>query len=442
MIRKTRNLLTFLFLLGLIFGKFPDANNYIEKKSDMSHKKPNDMENFISSSALMPVSITIENNWSATASTYWWCTGTGTKLDPFLIKDIEMFGSSSGILITDSVDYFIIENCTINDISHQKKVMGIMGSNISNGIIRNSNLLYKNNGIYISNGNNLLIEDNSISYSILGIYISDSINCSVKGCTTNNTFSYGIYAYNSTNLSIEQCNISNCINDDLLVGGILLKNSHNNTISETTFSHCNSTGIGLTSSESNNIKKNHFISNTKGIRGYTAKFNHISQNFFNYTGLPIHFDIDSTDNQVINNSMRNQVHFYPDGTIASNVYQGNDYLIPVAKFSYTKNWETVKFTDKSTLGDLPNSYFWDFGDGTNSTAQHTNHTYAASGDFTVSLIVTDANGDNSTYSEIITVTLYSNKDRINGFSPYQLICSGILGLAGLFGIINRKHRTF
>ena len=64
----------------------------------------------------------------------------------------------------------------------------------------------------------------------------------------------------------------------------------------------------------------------------------------------------------------------------------------------------VTFTDQST--NSPTSWSWNFGDGTTSTVQNPTHTYASSGNFTVSLTATNATGFNtSTKSNFITVTI-------------------------------------
>ncbi|AKB37165.1 cell surface protein [Methanosarcina siciliae C2J] len=74
---------------------------------------------------------------------------------------------------------------------------------------------------------------------------------------------------------------------------------------------------------------------------------------------------------------------------------------------------TVNFTDLST--GTPTSWFWDFGDGANSTEQNPSHTYSAAGNYTVNLTVeNDAGSDfelKSDYIEVSeasgsTVTLY------------------------------------
>ncbi|AAM07053.1 PKD domain-containing protein [Methanosarcina acetivorans] len=74
---------------------------------------------------------------------------------------------------------------------------------------------------------------------------------------------------------------------------------------------------------------------------------------------------------------------------------------------------TVNFTDQST--GSPTSWFWDFGDGANSTEQNPVHTYSAEGNYTVNLTVENAAGTDfelkTDYIEVTeasgsTVTLY------------------------------------
>ncbi|KKG14163.1 hypothetical protein EO94_15715 [Methanosarcina sp. 2.H.T.1A.3] len=65
---------------------------------------------------------------------------------------------------------------------------------------------------------------------------------------------------------------------------------------------------------------------------------------------------------------------------------------------------TVTFADRST-GE-PTTWFWDFGDGTNSTEQHPSHTFYKAGSYTVNLTVSNGNGTNSTFATI-TVLEYN-----------------------------------
>lgn len=70
---------------------------------------------------------------------------------------------------------------------------------------------------------------------------------------------------------------------------------------------------------------------------------------------------------------------------------------PTANFIVSSSpiclWETVKFTSTSQKGDtVINKYSWDFGDGNIRNNDPINHTYTKDGKYTVSLVVTDANG--------------------------------------------------
>lgn len=86
-------------------------------------------------------------------------------------------------------------------------------------------------------------------------------------------------------------------------------------------------------------------------------------------------------------------------------------IVPVANFTYTPMDmiyanETVTFTDTSTDEDgTIESWSWDFGDDATSTEQNPEHPYAAVGTYTVTLIVTDNNGNASDpYTMDITVS--------------------------------------
>lgn len=53
---------------------------------------------------------------------------------------------------------------------------------------------------------------------------------------------------------------------------------------------------------------------------------------------------------------------------------------------------TFSFTNSSASTFLPNTYLWNFGDGSTSTATSPNHTYATQGTYYATLTTTDANG--------------------------------------------------
>ena len=79
---------------------------------------------------------------------------------------------------------------------------------------------------------------------------------------------------------------------------------------------------------------------------------------------------------------------------------------PIARFTVNPDCgfstpHTVFFTDYSIL---PDTWFWDFGDGNTSTAQNPIHTYTSYGAFRVALTVTDTvNGCQSAFSDSVLV---------------------------------------
>ncbi len=90
-------------------------------------------------------------------------------------------------------------------------------------------------------------------------------------------------------------------------------------------------------------------------------------------------------------------------------YEYTYIKIPVASFTHSPTnpyTGTVVTFNASTSSDPDGtivSYFWDFGDETNSTGEITTHTYVDSGDFNVTLTVTDNIGLISRKSIEITI---------------------------------------
>ena len=67
---------------------------------------------------------------------------------------------------------------------------------------------------------------------------------------------------------------------------------------------------------------------------------------------------------------------------------------PKAGFTYNASGLILTFTNTSQNAE---SYYWDFGDGTNSTEQSPVHTYNSAGNYTISLKVNSTAG----YSDIL-----------------------------------------
>ena len=92
----------------------------------------------------------------------------------------------------------------------------------------------------------------------------------------------------------------------------------------------------------------------------------------------------------------------------------------------------VQFTDDSTAGSLApiTSYYWDFGDGTNSTLQNPTHTFTQIGQYTVNETVTDGNFETSSYNATITVSAANSPgSRVYSecYQRHHATCSTIYG---------------
>ena len=83
--------------------------------------------------------------------------------------------------------------------------------------------------------------------------------------------------------------------------------------------------------------------------------------------------------------------------------------LPKAIFSVPINTDVnseIEFTDSSTDKDgTISEWYWDFGDGTNSTDQNPTHTYSLNGTYTVKLTITDNEGAEDTEEIDLLITL-------------------------------------
>ncbi len=72
---------------------------------------------------------------------------------------------------------------------------------------------------------------------------------------------------------------------------------------------------------------------------------------------------------------------------------------PIANFSFTNTGNNYSFSDLST-GTI-NSWYWDFGDGNNTTTQNPNYTYTNPGTYVVKLLITGQCGVDSIEQTIV-----------------------------------------
>jgi len=118
-------------------------------------------------------------------------------------------------------------------------------------------------------------------------------------------------------------------------------------------------------------------------------------------------------------------------------YEGKENMPPTAAIDYSpkepKVGTKILFESKSTDADGQIvSYYWDFGDGSNSTQQSPSHTYTEKGTYTVTLKVMD------NYGEEATKTIKINVASSGGSSPGFGIA--LIAIAILLVFIRRKIR--
>ncbi len=221
--KNSGKLLLTIVILTLVIFTISQTNtnpeNYIQEEcykqtNDLKNPKPSDSwdegeVNFIH----------IKNdNWSA-IDFDWIQNKTGTWDDPHIIENITINAGKYGIgiLIEDSSEYFILNNCTIYNSSRgQFNTAGIYLKNTSNGTIIDNNLSYNNgSGLIMDNSINITISDNYITNNDEdGIYIigqsknntfhdNDIMNNTIKGLDFNETTRWNlIYKNNFTNNGI------------------------------------------------------------------------------------------------------------------------------------------------------------------------------------------------------------------------------------------------
>ncbi|MFX1385239.1 MAG: right-handed parallel beta-helix repeat-containing protein, partial [Promethearchaeota archaeon] len=154
------------------------------------------------------------------------CFGSGTALDPYIIANlvIDVNGSGSGIIITNSDFYFRIENCTIKNSGTGSYDAAITLFYTNYGDIRRNNLSMNNRSgivLYRSHYNN--IAENNLSCNRYSLFIRYS---------QNNTFSDNLISNNIIAFDLYECD-NNIMSSNFLsknVHGMMLFDSNNNII--------------------------------------------------------------------------------------------------------------------------------------------------------------------------------------------------------------------
>ncbi len=322
------------------------------------------------------------------------------------IENNTLYCSGSGVHLSHSSDNHLSNN-TVRSNSVGISIISSDYNVFSNNIISYNN----DNGIHIyySGYNNLF--DNIVADNGDGIAIYSSTQNSVSNNLVSYNFEDGISLYSS------DCNyIYDNIVSDNEGGGISIYYSEENNITENTV-ECNDFGGLRLYSSRNNLIFNNYLKNAQNALFYDSGSNlwnveisprkSIVEGIYiggNFWGTPEGTGFSQTHGDANGDNICEEVYILEENNID---YFPLTYLqLPVSNFvanvTLGKAPLTVKFTD---LSSIANSWFWEFGDGTNSTEENPEHTYDSIGIYDVTLTVTNENlSDTETKKAYINVT--------------------------------------
>ncbi|MBN1801822.1 MAG: PKD domain-containing protein [Candidatus Lokiarchaeota archaeon] len=404
------------------------------------------------------------------------CISIYNTREYFIIRNCTLTGSEkgsgydlhAGIKLENVTNAMIIQNnCSYN----QGCGISIYPYCANNTIIENVANNNAEHGIFLVGTGNNSIEKNMIKNNIYcGIYLILSWNNTILENMIINNFQYGTALSYSVNNVISK----NAFNNNTIDGIHLFFGSDNNSLWLNTFvNNSNNAFDGGNNSWCRSFMGNYwddyissFYQNGTGMEPYNISESPLVQDLYPQNNSKPSVEIFSPSGLVvtgqlvqfacnisggnfplkcawslgdgIKSSEINPTHSYAAaGTydvILSIIDATGDVVIktssitveeessPYASFQIdvekiVRN-QTVRFTYNGTGGNGPLSYFWDFGDGNNSTGVIVEHVFQESGEYLVFLNVTDANGDNDHFATSVVVTEESSL--INDIPPFPI----------------------
>ncbi|MFX1499856.1 MAG: nitrous oxide reductase family maturation protein NosD [Promethearchaeota archaeon] len=268
-----------IFIILILINFFRISNSLYESANSSILGFPINEKLKDSGFGALPYKIIIDNNWSDTRDFYDWCSGSGTRDDPYVIKDININGGNSGncITIKNTYEYFIIRNCT---------------------------LFNSNKGIYLEKTENGQITENNCSLNNMGIHLFRSSHNNVSRNTINNNTQSGIL------LSLYSANYDLHYNN--LIGNEIHNNGEYAIFIDVSGSGSPATCHHINISE-NSIKNNkatgiHAYVNL-GVDKFTVSNNNLTHN--NGNGISfVGLDESSINNNLIAYNSLNGVYFH------------------------------------------------------------------------------------------------------------------------------------
>jgi len=209
----------------------------------------------------------------ATAKAAGICTGSGTEVDPYIIRDHVFNGFLN---IKHSRKHFSVLNCEFTDT-----VYGMWILNVSNGLIEDNHVSNALFGFDIMNCSHIEFRNNNCS--LLG-------NTGILAQTSNDLSFYSNILSNKLIDGIRLNILENCIfegntADDNGNSGIKLDNIEDTLIYKNSVAYNGANGIELTNSDNITIVDNEAFNNiVNGIRVFSSDNNRLESNNFHHNG--------------------------------------------------------------------------------------------------------------------------------------------------------------
>ena len=283
-----------------------------------------------------------EYNWNYTKYQYEWCSGNGTKQDPYTIENIfirsernEWHAEITFLKIINSNKFFIIRNCLIfihdSNYTYYSRTCGIRLNNVSNGILDNNTIYGHYIGFDLYDVSNIELVNNHVSNNTMyGIHVFNHYNVTIKDNffinKNPNSQRYGINTYYS---GVENNNLKIINNTFVVNPNLIVKSSAPYLIQKNTFIQSslhieadNCTIINNTF-KGNEIwlsgNSNYFFNNTMynadvGVYG-NRTYNIIKNNLMhggciNVKKNGLYYESYRTYTEIVGNSFYNKDYFY------------------------------------------------------------------------------------------------------------------------------------
>ncbi|MFX1371843.1 MAG: NosD domain-containing protein [Promethearchaeota archaeon] len=261
---------SYSFLRGDFWNYFTAEKNFESTNNDSKLKTADFWPN------CPPIHIA-NDNWSD-ADLDWIQNRTGDLADPHLIENVTINAGASGfcILIENSEDYFVINNCTL--FGSSEMYFGLMFNNVTNGKIINSTFFSNQKyGIWLNKSENNIIQKNKIFGNEVGIRIN--------GSSSYNNFSDNQIHHNfHRGFELETLCENNIIFNNTIENngqsGIWAKDFCTmNIIKENNLSYNGNLGISFQANcNHNNISQNRLVNNTRGMYFFESTNNTLAAN--------------------------------------------------------------------------------------------------------------------------------------------------------------------